>query len=108
MLDMGPLWSDHNKNLIAFNPCFELGAFITSTYMWLFSYGGKSRKNVGQIVYRFNTTRMASHLKAEWSPDGLHLLLLNRNKYNPKGEILIFHHLLVPGIVRKVKVTPNI
>ena len=107
-LDMGALHSEYNENFIAFNPYFELGAFITSAYMWIFSYGGKSRENVGQIVYRFNKTKMATHLKAEWSPDGLHLILLSINKYNPKGEIIIFRYLSVAGIVRKVKVTPNI
>jgi hypothetical protein len=107
-LDMGALHSEYNENFITFNPCFELGAFITSAYMWIFSYGGKSRENIGQIVYRFNKTKMATHLKAEWSPDGLHLILLSINKYSPKGEIIIFRYLSVAGIARKVKVTPNI
>ena len=105
-LNLGYITADYDINLIKFNPVYELGAYITNTFTWVFCYGGKSRENVGQIVYRFEKTNMSKHLGIEWSPDGTYLLLLSKN--NVGGEAIVFKYLSGSGIMRKLKLTPNI
>jgi hypothetical protein len=107
-LDLGYLGTEHEENLIAFNPIYELGVYITCSFTWVFSYGGKARESVGQIIHRFTKTNMAKHLSVSWSPDGLHMLLLTRNNKNVQGEVLVFRYLSAAGIMRKIKITPNI
>jgi len=103
-------YTNSDDNSIVFNPVYEIAAYISDSFTWVFSYAGVSRENTGQIVYRFYKNQNTTHLNASWSRDGLHLLLAISNKRAPfpVGQIIVFRYRPVAGIMRILQVLPEI
>lgn len=98
-----------------FNSIFPLATTFFKGTLSVFAYGGHIRAKTGQLLYHFEGDSTAEIISGQWSPDGLHLLTLERRK-NSLAEarfnrVRVFRFLPSAGVIREVKTeiiyTPN-
>ena len=92
-----------------FNPVFELVTMVCTSTVKIFSYAGKSRDCIGQIIYVYRKNVDEEIVNCDWSPDGKTLLIfteLRRCKRTIK--VHCFRYQPSAGTIRKLQFSKSI